>query len=120
MKKLKRKRKTKEEMRLEAADRLVEDALLKLALGYTVKVKKYHKLKKSGYDEREKKVEEETLQEVWEEQSVPPSLTAQTFWLKNRCPELWNEKSEKGEVDKQTGGIIEIPIAKIKGQDKDE
>ena len=114
MKKIKRKRKTKEELRLETADRMVEDALLKLALGYTVKVKKFHKLKKSSYDEREKKVEEETLQAVEEEQSVPPNLTAQTFWLKNRCPEMWNEKLERGDDADGKGGIIQIPVAEIK------
>lgn len=98
------------------ADGLVEEALLKLALGYTVKQKKAHKLKKSHYDEREKKVEEEWIEIVEEEQKIPPSLSAQTFWLKNRCPELWNDKDLKKDENEDTqGGIIEIPLAEIVG-----
>jgi len=104
-------------------EKLVEQALLKLALGYTVRVKKVHKLKKSHYDEREKKVEEERLETAEEEQSIPPNLSAQTFWLKSRCPEHWGEKTNDQEENKSLFGIVEIPFSELsedKGEDKNE
>lgn len=92
-----------------AADLMVQDALLKSAMGYTVTVKKAYKLKNSYYDENGKKVEEEHLEVVDEEQNVPPNLNAQTYWLKNRCPMLWGEKQAENDTDGDTGGIVILP-----------
>lgn len=62
----------------EVVDYEVENALLKRALGYTVKEEK---LTKDG--------------EVVElEREVPGDVTAQIFWLKNRKPSTWRDKPE--------------------------
>lgn len=84
----------------EVVDYEVENALLKRALGYTVKEEK---LTKDG--------------EVVElEKEVPGDVTAQIFWLKNRKPDVWRDKRENednndalaklDEVLKEIGGVI--------------
>jgi len=90
----------------EKADIAVQTALLKSATGYTVKVKKAFKLKDVHYDERGKKIEKERLELFEEEQAVPPNLSAQTYWLKNRCPKMWNDAREEDEKD---SGIVILP-----------
>ena len=62
----------------EVVDYEVENALLKRALGYTIKEEK---LTKDG-----------ELVEV--EKEVPGDVTAQIFWLKNRQPDKWRDKPE--------------------------
>ncbi len=59
--------------------RLVEDALLRRAMGMTV-------------TESRTELTEKGEKTVTVEKELPPDLTAITFWLKNRCPELWREK----------------------------
>ncbi len=62
----------------EVVDILVENALLKRALGY---VSKEQKVTKDG--------------EIIElEKEIPPDTTAQIFWLKNRKPDKWRDKVE--------------------------
>lgn len=69
----------------------VENALLKSALGYSVKVKKPIKVKsvkmKDGM-----KLEEERVEYADEEVHIPANITAQIFWLKNRKPQVWRDK----------------------------
>lgn len=60
----------------EVVDFEVENALLKRALGYKETEKK---LDKNG-----------ELVEV--EKEIPPDVTAQIFWLKNRRPDKWRDK----------------------------
>ena len=90
-------------------DKEVEDALLRLATGYTRNVKKLFKVKKSYYDENQKKVEEEILKPGEEEIVFPPSLKAQEFWLKCRCPETWGEMKEQEEEG--DFGVVILPPA---------
>lgn len=92
------------------ADIMVEEALLKSATGYTVKVKKAFKLKDIHYDERGKKIEKERLELFEEEQAVPPNLSAQTYWLKNRCPKMWGEKQE---AEVSEGGVVLLPEVQV-------
>lgn len=67
----------------EVVDYEVENALLKKALGYTVKEEK---VTKDG--------------EVVEcKKEVPGDVTAQIFWLKNRKPEKWRDKPETDRTD---------------------
>lgn len=75
-------------------DIAVENAMLKSALGFSVKVKKPIKLKRVRYQDK-KRIEEEYIEMVDEEQYISPNVTAQIFWLKNRKPEQWREKQEK-------------------------
>lgn len=74
----------------EVVDYEVENALLKRALGYTVKEEK---LTKDG--------------EVVElEREVPGDVTAQIFWLKNRKPSVWRDKPEEDEEREERVTII--------------
>ena len=80
----------------DAADRVVENALYMSATGFTKTVRKPVKVKQIDYDpETGKKVaEREKYIAVEEEIFVPPQVTAQIFWLKNRKPEQWRDKQE--------------------------
>lgn len=75
----------------EVVDTMVENALLKRAMGYK-------------YTETKKKVEAGIVTEVVTTiKEVPPDTTAQIFWLKNRKPDQWREKQQvdiSGSLDK--------------------
>lgn len=80
----------------EVVDRLVENALLKRALGYE-------------YEEVSEKYELGILTErkVTKKQVVPDT-TAQIFWLKNRKPEEWRDKRQVEEkVEFESDGFME-------------
>ena len=68
--------------REEVVDEL-EAAMLKSALGFTKKVKKYYKLKHVEYDNGKRLSEHEELREVEEEIYFPPSFNAGRFLLLN-------------------------------------
>ena len=74
-----------------AADR-VEAALLKRALGFRQEEASSEELvdKKSGEIL-------EVLKRKVITKEVPPDVRAVLFWLKNRCPERWNERAEEPE-----------------------
>ncbi|MCD8010939.1 MAG: helix-turn-helix domain-containing protein [Lachnospiraceae bacterium] len=63
-------------------DRKVENALLRRALGFTIKESRIETQK----DGETKHVT------IWKD--VPPDVTACIFWLKNRKPEEWRNKPE--------------------------
>lgn len=66
----------------EVVDRMVENALLKKALGYE-------------YEEVKKKYENGVLVErIVTRKEVVPDTIAQLFWLKNRKPDMWRNKQE--------------------------
>lgn len=71
----------------EVVDRMVENALLKRALGYE-------------YEEVSEKFEGGVLTErkVTKKQ-VAPDTTAQIFWLKNRKPIDWRDKRNTNDLD---------------------
>lgn len=66
------------------ADVQVENALFRSALGFTKTVRKPIKLRRKDGSEYIDYGEEEVY--------VPPQITAQIFWLKNRKPEYWRDK----------------------------
>ncbi|MBO6015313.1 MAG: helix-turn-helix domain-containing protein [Oscillospiraceae bacterium] len=72
----------------ELVDRLVENALLKRALGY-----EYDEITEElRYD---KKAGEMRMTETKRQRKqVAPDTTAQIFWLKNRKPDDWRDKPE--------------------------
>lgn len=80
----------------EVVDREVENALFKSAIGYTQTIRKPVKVREVEYDpETGRKVREvERWVAVEEEIHVPPQVTAQIFWLKNRKPDQWREKND--------------------------
>ena len=80
----------------EVVDREVENALYKSALGFMQKVKKPVRIREVEYDPKSgKKIREsEKWVQVEEEVYIPPQVTAQIFWLKNRKPDQWREKND--------------------------
>lgn len=78
----------------EVVDIEVENALLKKALGGKEKLLKPIKLKQVFYSDNGKKLKEyEEIVMVEEEVLIPPDTTAQIFWLKNRKPDVWRDKT---------------------------
>lgn len=80
----------------EPVDVEVENALHKLALGYTVPVQKTFKVKRVFFDAMGRRCEAEELAVGYDEVHVPANVNAQKFWLANRKPETWREKVETG------------------------
>jgi len=80
------------------ADKLVEKALFKRAVGY-VQTERVQQLSKEGDMELVKIVEKEVM----------PSTTAQIFWLKNRCGYEWDGRTED-EEDDESGVVVLPPI----------
>ncbi len=78
----------------EPVDIEVENALHKLALGYTIKVRKTFKVKRVFFDDMGRRCEVEELAVGYDEVHVPANVNAQKFWLANRKPEAWREKVE--------------------------
>ena len=99
----------------DSADRVVENALYKSACGYTVTITKPVKLKRIIYDEETgRKVREyEEVVEVEEQLHFPAQVTAQIFWLKNRKPAQWRDKTDVQQLP--TNGVLESLLAMEKG-----
>ena len=96
------------------SDYAVVEALYKKAIGYNVSLSKTYKLKRVDYDpDTGKKIREyEELATGIDENYVPGDLKAETFWLKNRQPERWSERSLSAQNDgDSSGGVVEIPEA---------
>ena len=78
----------------EVVDILVENALLKRALGYEYKetIEELYEIPgtvgEDGKPKQRKHIKRIT-------KYVQPDVTAQIFWLKNRKPDLWRDKQEK-------------------------
>lgn len=70
----------------------VENALLKSALGHTVKIRKPIKLRTKKQLRDKGTIEEERIEYAEEEVYIPPQTAAQIFWLKNRRPDKWRDK----------------------------
>lgn len=99
----------------DVADRVIENALYKSAKGYTVTITKPVKLKRIIYDgETGRKVREyEEVVEVEEQLHFPAQVTAQIFWLKNRKPAQWRDKTDVQQLP--TNGVLESLLAMEKG-----
>ena len=76
----------------EFVDYLVEDSLLKKALGY-----KYEESKSFGMVNEEGKIVTARAEKTMKE--VPPDSTACIFWLKNRQPTKWRDKTDVSVFD---------------------
>lgn len=74
----------------EIVDIQVENALLKRALGYDFQEEKIEKSDKDGV---------KIIQTI---KHIPPDVTAQIFWLKNRQKKKWKDKPVE---DQQTAAI---------------
>ena len=92
----------------EVVDRLVENALLKKAIGETRTLRKPIKVKEVLYENGKRISETERIEYADEEIYIPPDTTAQIFWLKNRKPEQWRDKRQVEEkVEFESDGFIE-------------
>lgn len=105
----------------EPVDIDVEDSMVKLALGHYVTVKKPMKvrtekrLKKKDKDGKEYEtgvIVEEHIEYVDEQVYIPPNVTAQIFWLKNRKPDQWKDKREQ--VVSTKDGVLADLISGLK------
>lgn len=71
----------------DAMDDEVENALYRLAVGYDYTEEKSESTEKGG------------TKTVVTVKHVPPSTTAQLFWLKNRRPDRWRDKQVEQPAD---------------------
>ncbi len=78
-------------------DRAVEEALFRKATGYIQRILKPVKLKEVIYENGKKVQETERLELAEEEQYFPPDTNSALFWLKNRCPDRWQEGDREEE-----------------------
>ncbi len=99
----------------DVADRVVENALYKSACGYTVTITEPIKVKRTIYDEDTgRKVREyEEVVEAEKQLHFPAQVTAQIFWLKNRKPAQWRDKTDVQQLP--TNGVLESLLAMEKG-----
>ena len=77
----------------EVVDRMVENALLKRALGYS-----YKETTRELFVDKETGKEEMKVTKVVEKEVIPDT-TAQIFWLKNRKPIDWRDKRNTNDLD---------------------
>ena len=107
----------------EVVDTEVENALLKKALGGKEKLLKPVKLKQVIYSDAGKKLKEfEEIVMVEEEVLITPDTTAQIFWLKNRKPGVWRDKTaveHSGEI-KGNNPFAGLSTEELKKLIKDE
>lgn len=105
----------------EPVDIEVEDSMVKLALGHYVTVKKPMKIRtekrlkkkdKNGREYETGVIVEEHIEYVDEQVYIPPNVTAQIFWLKNRKPEQWKDKREQ--VVSTKDGVLADLISGLK------
>lgn len=89
-------------------DSLVEDSLLKRALGYTIKEVQIESERTVilGTDGKERPAVIRKVKRI--KKHVLPDVTAQIFWLKNRQPDRWRDKpSERDGADAETGNFTD-------------
>lgn len=73
----------------------VEQALLRRALGVTVT-----ETRTESSDKGEKT--------VTTEKQLPPDISAQMFWLKNRCPDKWRDKPPEPKEEPPENNLLEV------------
>ena len=87
----------------------VENALLKSAMGYTVKIKKPIKLKEVKRKTGEGEITREYIEYAEEEVHIPANTTAQIYWLNNRRPDRWrNKPNDTGQNTTPVQVIIDV------------
>lgn len=79
----------------EVIDIQVENALLKRALGYDFQEERIEKSEKDGI---------KIIQTV---KHIPPDVTAQIFWLKNRNPDKWRQNPQPESTVSSLADIID-------------
>lgn len=77
----------------------IELAMIDSAMGYVRKVKKPMKIRQEITRNGEGKTVVEHIEYVDEEIFVPANPMAQILWLKNRRPDIWNNKASVQSTD---------------------
>lgn len=98
----------------EVADYIVENELFESCKTRTVTVKKPFKLKTVKVDGK-KRLEEERIEYAEEQVVVPANVTAQIFYLKNRRPDKWKDRSVESIAENQKDNMQTVeddPITK--------
>lgn len=96
----------------DSADAKVEKSLYQRAIGYTVKEKKV--IQTVDKDGRQKPAKVEITERV-----IPPDVTAQIFWLKNRKPSKYRDRQEVTVEDTNISFNI-LPSSARKKSDNEE
>lgn len=89
----------------EVADIQVENALYKRAVGYQ-------------YQEKTVEESENGTKVKFVTKEMPPDVTAQIFWLKNRQPDLWRDKPAEKPDNAGGGGLVMLPA--VDGGEEDD
>lgn len=98
----------------EVVDKMVENALLKRALGYS-----YKETTRELFVDKATGIEELKITKVVEKEVIPDT-TAQIFWLKNRKPEEWRDKRNvESKIEFEDDGFLEALKADMESK-KDE
>ena len=99
----------------EVIDTLVENALLKRALGYEY-IETTHERVKVGVDDDGQPIHEMALTKTVTKMVIPDT-TAQIFWLKNRKKAEWRDNAERIEMEREklelAKRLTDAQIAKI-------
>ena len=91
----------------DVADREVENALYKSALGYSAVEEVWERMVDKDTGEAELILTRKTIKHI------PASQTAQIFWLKNRKPDEWRDKRVNEErIEFESDGFLEALRAK--------
>jgi len=90
----------------EVVDRLVEDSLLKRALGYDYTKTEIEAQVVAGKDGEEKQRKVTKKREIT--MHVSPDPVSCFFWLKNRRPDVWRNDVKMLDFDKQKGEINDL------------
>lgn len=99
----------------EIADIQVENKLFKRAIGYTCIETTEEPVLDKATGETKLVVTKRVTKEV------PPDVTAQIFWLKNRKPKEWRDKRDlehSGEVKNPFAGLSTEQLIKLAGDEK--
>ena len=100
----------------EVIDILVENALLKRALGYEY-IETTHERVVVGIDEETHKPIHEMALTKTVTKMVIPDTTAQIYWLKNRKRDVWKNDHDKAEIEKMR---LELDERKVEADLKDK
>lgn len=75
------------------ADAIIASSLYNRAKGAIINQQQAFKVKRVSYNDKGNRIETESIEIVDLQQEQPPDTTAAIFWLKNRNPNNWRDKT---------------------------
>lgn len=88
----------------------VERSLFERAKGYDYETTENIKVKQTGYDEKGKKWEKETIETIPKKVHVPADIQAAKFFLINAAKKKWQDNPHKVEIDKKNMKLKEKEV----------